>query len=168
MFNEGHQLDHLPENLRLPGVAHGDRWAWTGDGAPPYEQSVAGWRKRGLLTPGVRRPLLAFFTPVLGYVAPRSGCPGRIADCTSRSPSWPNRTAARRTRSSRGRTGPGFPTCRPADLPGRRRCLDPTLDIGSGAGRTPGSLLYLDEDPVEVSRAIAERVLPSIVPWRDW
>ncbi|MYW89963.1 hypothetical protein G3I59_04830 [Amycolatopsis rubida] len=63
--------------------------------------------------------------------------------------------------------GPG-PDSRTADLPGRRRCLDPTLDIGSGADRTPGSLLYLDEDPVEVSRVIAERVLPSIVPWRDW
>lgn len=26
-YNEWHQLDHRPENLLLPGVAWGDRWA---------------------------------------------------------------------------------------------------------------------------------------------
>ena len=26
-YNEWHQLDHRPENLALPGVAWGDRWA---------------------------------------------------------------------------------------------------------------------------------------------
>ncbi|MER6877090.1 hypothetical protein ABT279_43765, partial [Amycolatopsis sp. NPDC000673] len=66
-----------------------------------------------------------------------------------------------------------------------------TLKIGSDGEREPGSLrvrlLYLDEDPVEVSREMAERerrwepaphpeaerVLLSgpvrtIVPWQDW
>ncbi|PPJ06668.1 hypothetical protein C5E51_20525 [Nocardia nova] len=101
-YNEWHQLDHRPENLLLPGVAWGDRWARRRDrGAelgtaagelagtdymamywfrPPYEQSIADWTKlgedsfqwgRGPILPGIRRSLLAFFTPVKGYVAPR-------------------------------------------------------------------------------------------------
>ncbi|NKY54360.1 hypothetical protein [Nocardia vermiculata] len=100
-YNEWHQLDHRPENLLLPGVAWGDRWArrrdrdpaTTADGElagtdyvamywfrPPYERSIAEWTKlgedsfqwgRGPMLPGVRRSLLAFFTPVKGYVAPR-------------------------------------------------------------------------------------------------
>lgn len=69
-YNEWHQLDHLPENLSLPGVAWGDRWARSSEcqaaaGAyaspeyagvdyvamywfhPPYEESVAAWTKLG-------------------------------------------------------------------------------------------------------------------------
>ncbi|MGO9157038.1 hypothetical protein [Mycobacterium sp.] len=101
-YNQWHQLDHRPENLLLPGVAWGDRWArpreymqlgevsvaefaaidyvamyWF---RAPYDESVAAWTKlaedsfqwgRGPMLPGVRRPLAAFFTPVLGYVSPR-------------------------------------------------------------------------------------------------
>ena len=26
-YNEWHQLDHVPENIALPGIAHGQRWA---------------------------------------------------------------------------------------------------------------------------------------------
>lgn len=68
-YNEWHQLDHRPENLRLPGVAWGDRWARTAACAeagednsadfagtdyvamywfrPPYDESVAAWTKLG-------------------------------------------------------------------------------------------------------------------------
>lgn len=101
-YNEWHQLDHRPENLLLPGVAWGDRWARTKEYAelgpkpdpevagvdyvamywfrPPYDESIGAWNKlgedsfqwgRGPILPGVFRPLLAFFTPVLGYAAPR-------------------------------------------------------------------------------------------------
>ncbi len=66
-YNEWHQLDHRPENLLLPGVAWGDRWARPREYArlgevsvpelvgvdyvamywfrPPYEESVAAWNK---------------------------------------------------------------------------------------------------------------------------
>lgn len=100
-YNRWHQLDHRPENLALPGVAWGDRWArihrdqdspaqdsvlaatdyvamyWF---RPPVQESVAAWDAlgeasfqwgRGPIIPGVRRPLLAFFRPVKGYAAPR-------------------------------------------------------------------------------------------------
>ena len=30
-YNEWHQLDHRPENLRLPGVAWGERWVHSPD-----------------------------------------------------------------------------------------------------------------------------------------
>lgn len=97
-YNEWHQLDHQPENLALPGVAWGGRWARraellddsaadaTFEGVdyvamywfrPPVAESVAAWDQlgedsfqwgRGPLIPGVRRRLLAFFRPVKGYV----------------------------------------------------------------------------------------------------
>ncbi|MCR2813300.1 hypothetical protein NQ166_13610 [Microbacterium sp. zg.Y1090] len=101
-YNRWHQLDHRPENLALPGVAWGDRWARPSDYVPltrssgefedvsyvamywfrpPVEQSVAEWDAlgeasfqwgRGPLIPGVSRPMLAFFRPVKGYAAPRA------------------------------------------------------------------------------------------------
>jgi hypothetical protein len=65
-YNEWHQLDHLPENLALPGVAWGDRWVRSPDCAqvshapdpahrghqyavmywfrPPLADSLAEWR----------------------------------------------------------------------------------------------------------------------------
>lgn len=99
-YNEWHQLDHRPENLALPGVAWGDRWArlrQTSDqedaGRPfdatdyvamywfrdPLKESLSAWEHlgadsfqwgRGPLIPGVGRELLAFFRPVKGYAAP--------------------------------------------------------------------------------------------------
>lgn len=101
-YNEWHQLDHRPENLALPGVAWGDRWARTetlkvassasDDYADtdyvamywfrePVAESVRAWDQlgadsfqwgRGPLIPGVSRSLLAFFRPVRGYVNPGS------------------------------------------------------------------------------------------------
>lgn len=100
-YNRWHQLDHRPENLALPGVAWGDRWdlrpeyAELTDGSlagevdfvamywfrDPAEESVAAWHAlgeasfqwgRGPLIPGIRRPMLSFFTPVKGYAAPRA------------------------------------------------------------------------------------------------
>lgn len=95
-YNEWHQLDHRPENLALPGVAWGDRWARTKTGSQavpeyqdvdyiamywfnePLDQSLAEWDAlstdsfqwgRGPMLPGVRRPLLSFFRPVKGYAA---------------------------------------------------------------------------------------------------
>lgn len=68
-YNEWHQLDHRPENLLLPGVAWGDRWARTEACAAagedldtafagvdyvamywfraPYDESIAAWTKLG-------------------------------------------------------------------------------------------------------------------------
>lgn len=99
-YNEWHQLDHLPENLALPGVAWGDRWMRSDDDKqasvgvdkyaavdyismywfrPPSAESVREWDAlgessfqwgRGPLIPGIERQLLAFFTPVKGYVSP--------------------------------------------------------------------------------------------------
>ena len=101
-YNEWHQLDHLPENLALEGVATGQRWRHldeyrsltTGEAEftdanyvamywfrPPVEQSVEAWDAlgeasfqwgRGPLIPAVKRPLLGFFKPVKGYAAPRA------------------------------------------------------------------------------------------------
>lgn len=101
-YNEWHQLDHRPENLALPGVAWGDRWACRGDYAeaseavpefaavdyvamywfrPPADTAVAAWDAlgeasfqwgRGPIIPGVQRRMLAFFRPVKGYAAPRA------------------------------------------------------------------------------------------------
>lgn len=98
-YNEWHQLDHRPENLALPGVAWGDRWARTAECRAesiadseqaatdyvamywfrdPVEQSVPEWERlgadsfewgRGPIIAGVRRTLLAFFRPVKGYAA---------------------------------------------------------------------------------------------------
>jgi hypothetical protein len=98
-YNEWHQLDHRPENLALPGVAWGDRWARTAQcraesvSAPeqsgtdylamywfrePASASVREWEQlgadsfqwgRGPMIPGVRRTLLAFFRPGKGDAA---------------------------------------------------------------------------------------------------
>lgn len=99
-YNEWHQLDHLPENRALPGVAWGDRWGRPADYAAashanekyrdvdyvamywfraPVDEAVAAWDAlgatsfqwgRGPMLPGVSRPLLGFFNPVKGYAAP--------------------------------------------------------------------------------------------------
>lgn len=99
-YNRWHQLDHRPENLALPGVAWGDRWARqrelgedTGASGPfdatdyiamywfrePLDASLSAWDHlgadslqwgRGPLIPGVERDLLAFFRPIKGYAAP--------------------------------------------------------------------------------------------------
>lgn len=98
-YNEWHQLDHRPENLALPGVLWGDRWALTGTCAAlargesdlrdvdfiatyafqsPVDQAVAEWTRlgeasfqwgRGPMLPGIERKLLAFFQPVKAYAA---------------------------------------------------------------------------------------------------
>ena len=102
-YNEWHQLDHLPENLALDGVAWGQRWARRGEmrelgsavqkfanvdytamywfkGDP--DEAVREWTSlgeatfqlgRGPLIPGVERRMLAFFEPVEGHAAPRIG-----------------------------------------------------------------------------------------------
>ena len=101
-YDEWHQLDHRPENLALPGVAWGDRWARTAGCRAdsiadpeqadtdyvamywfrnPVAQAVGEWEQlgvdsfewgRGPMIPGVRRTLLAFFRPVKGYAAESS------------------------------------------------------------------------------------------------
>ncbi|MFP1153644.1 hypothetical protein ACK280_16240 [Mycobacterium sherrisii] len=101
-YNEWHQLDHRPENLALPGIAWGDRWARTAECRAdsitdseqadtdyiamywfrdPVAQAVREWEQlgvdsfqwgRGPMIPGVRRTLLAFFRPVKGYAAASS------------------------------------------------------------------------------------------------
>lgn len=40
-YNRWHQLDHRPENLALPGVAWGDRWARVAEPASPREPAAA-------------------------------------------------------------------------------------------------------------------------------
>lgn len=99
-YNEWHQLDHRPENLALPGVAWGDRWARPEEyrelsiAAPQYAgvdyiamylfrdplpASLAAWDRlgedsfqwgRGPILPGITRRMTSFFVPVKGYAAP--------------------------------------------------------------------------------------------------
>lgn len=100
-YNEWHQLDHRPENLALPGVAWGDRWARPAEYAAasqasipyasvdyvamywfrePLDESLAAWDSlgsdsfqwgRGPIIPGVERRMLSFYRPVKGYAAAR-------------------------------------------------------------------------------------------------
>jgi len=242
-YNEWHQLDHRPENLALPGVAWGDRWARTPScaqtghdlaGPPderfadvdymamywfrsPVEESLAEWDKlgedsfqwgRGPMLPSVRRPLLAFFNPVRGYVSPR------VAVSADALPFRPNRglhvtlTQLDEPHSSGAHEQfQWIDTVRIPDLldvPGvagawtfslyelqRHSSLpfDASPDQARGSLRV--TLLYLDEEPEQVTREIAkrgeewdaagrgapapdsERVLLSspfrtIIPWQDW
>ncbi|WP_166868196.1 hypothetical protein [Salinibacterium sp. ZJ70] len=107
-YNEWHQLDHLPENLALPGVAHGQRWARRGECGQagrtspefagvdyaamywfrsPLEESLREWDRlgeasfqwgRGPIFPGVARPFLGFFRPVAGIAAGRIGVSSEV------------------------------------------------------------------------------------------
>ncbi|WP_344415694.1 hypothetical protein [Pseudonocardia ailaonensis] len=243
IYNEWHQLDHRPENLRLPGVAWGDRWARTPGCAqvgrevagepdapfadvdymamywfrPPYDTSLDEWNRlgedsfqwgRGPLLPGVRRPLLGFFAPVLGYAAPR------VAVSAETLPFRPNRgmhLTLTRLDEPHGATAheqfrwldtvripdlldcPGvagawtfslIETQRHTSLP-----LDSVPDHPRGSLRI--TLLYLDDDPEQVTREIGKRIaaqdadgrgapapqaeqvllstpLRTIIPWQDW
>lgn len=238
-YNEWHQLDHLPENLLLPGVAWGDRWARTADCAaggretsselagtdyvamywfhPPYEESIREWTKlgedsfqwgRGPRMPWVRRPLTAFFTPVKGYVAPR------VLVSADALPFRPNRglhITVTRLGEHRGAAAHDqfawLDRVRIPDLLGvdgvagawtfslHSLQRHPTLAFNEPAGYQPGELrirlLYLDGDPVEVTKAIEEQEkvweaegraaprpeaeetllstpLRTIIPWQDW
>ncbi|MEV5835430.1 hypothetical protein [Nocardia sp. NPDC052112] len=202
-YNEWHQLDHRPENLALPGVAWGDRWARPADYAalgqapaadlagtdyvamywfrPPYEESIAAWTKlgedsfqwgRGPILPGVHRPLLAFCTPVKGYVAPR------IRVSADAIPFRPNRglhiTVSHYPRSHDAATHEQFRWQDEVRIPNLLTCPGvagawtfslhrlqnhPTLPLGGGTrDYPPGSLrirlLYLDADPIEVTEHI--------------
>lgn len=96
-YNAWHQLDHLPENLALPGVVHGQRWVRSPDcvaagSAPdpllgsaqylamywfaePADASIAAWRELGdtTLQQG-RRPELGWTTrTALGMYRPVKG-----------------------------------------------------------------------------------------------
>lgn len=96
-YNEWHQLDHRPENLLLPGVAWGDRWARTADCAgvggpvdgglaavdyvamywfrPPYDESIAAWTKLGEDSfQWGRGPLMSFVRrPLTAFFTPVKG-----------------------------------------------------------------------------------------------
>jgi hypothetical protein len=242
-YNEWHQLDHRPENLLLPGVAWGDRWARTADcarageaaaGVPdptfagvdylamywfraPYEQSLAEWNKlaedsfqwgRGPIIPGVERPLLAYFVPVHGYAAPRVRVspealvfrPNRGLHVTLTELAEPHGPQAHE--QFRWLDTTHVPDL--LEVPGVAGAWTfsfhsaqehPTLPLTVRERRAPGSLrlrlLYLDDDPEQVTKAIAtrtaeldaagrgapapeaERVLISgpvrtITPWQDW
>lgn len=107
VYNHWHLFDHRPENLALPGVTWGDRWARPQDYrtgpaaeeyadvdyvamywfAEPFDESVEQWNDlaadsfewgRGPLIPGVQRPLLGFFRPVKGYAAASSLVSARV------------------------------------------------------------------------------------------
>lgn len=102
-YNAWHQLDHLPENLALPGVRHGQRWVLTPRAAThahrddaladvqyvamywfdrPVDASVDAWSRLGTRTlhegrrpdlQWTQRRLLGMFEPVRGHVQPRVG-----------------------------------------------------------------------------------------------
>jgi len=242
-YNEWHQLDHRPENLLLPGVAWGDRWARTeacaqageaaaGVPAPefadvdymamywfrePYDESLAEWNKlaedsfqwgRGPIIPGVSRPLLAYFVPVRGYVAPRVRVspealvfrPNRGLHVTLTElpePYSPDAHAQFEWLDTTGvpdlLTVPGVAGAWTFSFQGLQE--HPTLPLTASERRAPGSLrvrlLYLDDDPEQVTAAIAERTkeweaagrgapapaaervlistpLRTITPWQDW
>ncbi|MEV0044017.1 hypothetical protein AB0H60_11125 [Nocardia rhamnosiphila] len=204
-YNEWHQLDHRPENLLLPGVAWGDRWARPAEYAelgrspatslagtdyvamywfrPPYEESVAEWHKlgedsfqwgRGPRIPGVRRPLLAFFTPVKGYAAPRIGVsaealpfrPNRGLHITVTYHSEPHGLDTHEQFHWEDRVH--IPTLLERDgvagawtfslhsLPGNSSLRpEPEDDHRYTPGTVRIRLLYLDHDPAEVSRDLA-------------
>ncbi|WP_345416156.1 hypothetical protein [Pseudonocardia xishanensis] len=210
-YNEWHQLDHRPENLRLPGVAWGDRWSRTSEcaatgrdvaGEPdarfadvdymamywfrqPSDESVAAWSKlgensfqwgRGPILPGVARPLLAFFTPVLGYVSPRVPVsaetlpfrPNRGLHVTLTQLDEPHGASAHEqfhwldtVRMPDLLDVPGvagawtFSLLEPqrhASLP-----LDAVPEYPRGSLRV--TLLYLDDEPETVTREVAERTV---------
>lgn len=101
-YNEWHQLDHRPENLALPGISWGDRWArdaeckqlshtserfadvdytamyWfnspTRDGVDDFDRLGEQTFQAGRdpLFPAITRPLRAFFRPVKGYASPQA------------------------------------------------------------------------------------------------
>lgn len=238
-YNEWHQLDHRPENLALPGVAWGDRWALTdacreqtivGDeryaGVDyaamywfrfPVEESVRAWNElgaasfqwgRGPLIPGVTRRLLAFFRPVKGYVAPHALVGPDVL------PLRPNRglhlTLSRFAEPHGSGTHDQLAWHDRVRLPDlmhvdgvagawtfsfERHQQHSAVATGTPDADAPGSLrirlLYLDQDPLEVTarlreheaaldeagrgapRPDAEQVLLSapvrtIIPWQDW
>ncbi|CEA06967.1 hypothetical protein BN1051_00272 [Arthrobacter saudimassiliensis] len=96
-YNRWHQLDHRPENLALPGVAWGDRWARTrtpegraGHAAGPFagtdyvamywfrspvEESVAEWDRLGEASyQWGRGPIIpGVQRPLLGFFRPVKG-----------------------------------------------------------------------------------------------
>src|SRR2546423_10582541 len=229
-YNEWHQLDHRPENLRLPGVAWGERWVRSPDCAAagtspdptlanmhylnmywlrdPVEQTVAEWnelaersfhwgRRDDVHT--ANRLLMDFFRPVKGYVNPRvlvsaEALPyrpthgvyviiSRVAD--------PRAGAAERLFRRYDREG--IPQWLAGDgVAGAwtfasESTFVTSLDLNKDAN--PASvrvvLLYLDDDPVAVTPALAmvgaqaepagvEAILfagplRTIIPWEwDW
>jgi hypothetical protein len=237
-YNEWHALDHRPENLLLPGVAWGDRWARPAEYAemgeppaaelgdfdyaamywfrPPYEESVAAWTKlgedsfqwgRGPLLPGVRRRFLGFFTPVKGYAAPR------ILVSPDALPFRPNRGLHLSVTHFEDAHSPEvhdlFQWDDRVGIPALLECpgvagawtfsllslqKHPTLpglhderpEFGPGSLRI--RLLYLDADPADTARAVADierepadgsgrpavgrtlfhGPLRSIIPFQDW
>lgn len=238
-YNEWHQLDHRPENLALPGVAWGDRWALTdacreqtivGDEQyagvdyaamywfrPPVEESVRAWNElgaasfqwgRGPQIPGVTRRLLAFFRPVKGYVSPHALVGADVL------PFRPNRglhlTLSRFAEPSGNATHEQLRWYDRVRLPDLMQIdgvagawtfsfshhqQHSALSLESPGADAPGSLrirlLYLDQDPLEVTgrlreheaaldasgrgapRPETEQILLSapvrtIIPWQDW
>ncbi|WP_433634926.1 hypothetical protein [Nocardia sp. CA-120079] len=203
-YNEWHQFDHRPENLLLPGVAWGDRWARPAEYTPlgescpdlsgtdyvamywfrpPYEQSIAEWRKlgedsfqwgRGPLIPGVRRPFTAFFTPVKGYAAER------VTVSADALPFRPNRglhiMVSRLAEPHGPRTHEQYSWYDRVRLPAMVNCpgvagawtfalhsprKHPAPPLDGMAEYPPNSvrirLLYLDADPAEVTHELADR-----------
>ncbi len=231
-YNDWHLLDHRPENLALPGVAWGDRWARTtqykGTGTAtaeftdvdyaamywfrsPVAESVDAWDKlggdsfqwgRGPLIPGVERRLLAFFRPVKGYAATRALVspdvlpfrPNRGLHLTLTQFAEPTSLDTHALHQWEDRLAiPGL-----VDVPGvagawtfsfshpQRHASLPFADT---AERLPNSLrirlLYLDDDPLETTARINDRLaaiepppappgtvllatpLKTIIPWGD-
>jgi hypothetical protein len=100
-YNRWHQLDHLPENRALPGIAFGERWVCSPACAaaasaagplaglhyaalylfrPPAAEAIAAWQDlaersfqwgRRPDRAWVERPLMGFFKVVSATVAPR-------------------------------------------------------------------------------------------------
>ena len=234
-YNRWHQLDHRPENLALPGVAWGDRWARTGKEAEPVrgtavdgtdyvamywfrspvEESIAAWDRlgeasfqwgRGPIIPGVRRPLLGFFRPVKGYAA------ARVLVDPDVLPYRPNRglhlTLTRYPEPHSRDAHDAFawedtrliPELLAVDgvagawtfsfsHPQQHGTLPFKNSVSEPAGGLRIRMLYLDEDPGPVSRAVtqAEQALnaapdaprntgevlfasplQTIIPWQDW
>jgi hypothetical protein len=236
-YNRWHQLDHRPENLALPSVAWGDRWARPTEYREaseasaayaevdyvatylfrdPVEESLAAWDRlgedsfqwgRGPIIPGVKRPMTAFFRPVKGYTSASALVDPHVL------PFRPNRglhlTLTRYAEPHGMATHDRFTwedrTLLPAllDLDGvagawthsfSHHQQHSSLPFSSTAEDAAGSLrlrvVYLEEDPLEVTAAIrrteAEVLTPeaeaaagagevllstplrTIIPWQDW
>jgi hypothetical protein len=230
-YNEWHQLDHRPENLRLPSVVWGERWVrspdctaaqstqpdalltdlhylnmyWLRD---PVDEAVAQWNELAERSFHwgrrddihiARRLLMEFFRPVKGYVSPRvlvsaEALPfrptrgiyvtvSRVDEPRSREAEllfrWYDREAIPAWLESPGVAG--------AWTFASESTFVTSLDLSGGAPpvSTRITLLYLDEDPVEMAPALdriaggAETAgvedvlfqgpLRTIIPWEwDW
>ncbi len=219
-YNEWHQLDHVPENVALPGTTWGERWVRSPDCADggvvhsslggcqyltmyafadPPTSSIGEWEElaercfqwgRRPCETYVTRPLMGFLMVVKGYVAPRVRVsaealphrPKRGVIVSIRRMAEPHSSAAHdlyrwedQERIPDLLTVPGVSgaytfassyatlDARYEGQPGEKALRPAHRAIGD----IRLTLVFVDEDPVEVSSAIEDRQRRSAVSAHD-